>query len=99
MAKAIHPYEVLGRPLVTEKSTLLAAQGKYVFEVAMAANKPQIKAAVERAFDVHVSAVNTMVVRGKVKRFGGRRPSQAPAWKKAVVTLRSGDTIEVFQGV
>ena len=53
----------------------------------------------ERAFDVHVSAVNTAVVRGKVKRVGQRRPARAPAWKKAVVTLRAGDQIEIFQGV
>ena len=99
MPKAIHPYEVLRRPVVTEKSTMLAAHNKYVFEVSMAANKPQIKAAVEQAFDVHVTAVNTAVVRGKVRRFGRSSGGQRPSWKKAIVTLASGDTIEIFEGV
>jgi large subunit ribosomal protein L23 len=99
MSKAIHPYEVLRRPVVTEKSTTLAAQGKYVFEVLMAANKPQIKSAVERAFDVHVASVNTLVVRGKRRRLGRSRPGQQPAWKKAIVTLQPGDQIEIFEGV
>lgn len=99
MPKAIHPYEVLRRPVVTEKSTLLAAQGKYVFEVAMGANKPQIRQAVEHAFDVHVTAVNTLIVRGKVKRAGRRRASHQPAWKKAVVTVLPGEQIQVFEGV
>ena len=99
MPKAIHPYEVLRRPVVTEKSTMLAAQNKYVFEVTIGANKPQIKAAVEQAFDVHVTAVNTAVVRGKVRRFGRSSGGRQPSWKKAIVTLASGDTIEVFEGV
>ncbi len=99
MPKAIHTYEVLRRPVVTEKSTMLAAQNKYVFEVSMAANKPQIKAAVEQAFDVKVTAVNTAVVRGKVRRFGRSSGGRQPAWKKAIVTLAGGDTIEVFEGV
>lgn len=98
MPKAIHSYEVLRRPVVTEKSTMLAGQGKYVFEVAMGANKPQIKDAVERAFDVHVTAVNTAIVRGKVKRFGRGRPSRQPAWKKAIVTLVPGDQLDFFEG-
>lgn len=98
MPKAIHSYEVLRRPVVTEKSTMLAGQGKYVFEVAMGANKPQIKDAVERAFDVHVTAVNTAIVRGKVKRFGRAQPSRQPAWKKAIVTLVPGDQLDFFEG-
>ena len=98
MPKGIHPLEVLRRPVVTEKSTMLAEQGKYVFEVASAANKPQIRQAVERAFEVHVTAVNTFTVRGKRKRFGQRMGETSP-WKKAVVTLRTGERIEVFQGV
>jgi large subunit ribosomal protein L23 len=99
MPKALHRYEVLRRPIVTEKSTLLGARGKYVFEVAMNANKPQIKDAVEQAFDVHVTAVNTMIVRGKTKRFGRQRPSRQPSWKKAVVTVQAGEQIEIFEGV
>ena len=98
MPKAIHPYEVLRRPLVTEKSTMLSAVGKYVFEVALGSNKPQIAAAVEQAFNVHVVEVNTMRVRGKVKRMGRSR-GQQPNWKKAVVTLQPGEQIQVFEGV
>ena len=71
---------------------------KYVFEVAAGANKPQIAEAVEKAFNVHVVAVNTMNVRGKVKRMGRSRGTQ-PSWKKAVVTLQPGEQIQVFEGV
>jgi len=99
MPKAIHPYEVLRRPIVTEKSTMLASQNKYVFEVAPAANKPQIKEAVEKAFDVKVTTVNTAMMRGKVRRFGRRAGGQQPAWKKAIVTLVPGYQIELFEGV
>ncbi len=98
MPKAIHPYEVLRRPIVTEKSTLLAARGKYVFEVAIAANKPQIAEAVEKAFNVHVMDVNTLRMRGKMKRYGRNIGRQA-SWKKAVVTLQAGEQIQVFEGV
>jgi large subunit ribosomal protein L23 len=98
MPKEIHPYTVLLRPLVTEKSTILAGQNQYVFEVARAANKMQIKQAVELAFDVHVKAVNVMNVRGRVRRFG-RGPAAAPAWKKAIVTLSEGHKIELIEGV
>ena len=99
MPKTIHAYEVLRRPIVTEKSTLLAAQGKYVFEVMLKANKPQIREAVEKAFDVHVRSVNTSIVRGKVKRFGRSRPSRQPDWKKAIVTLQAGEQLDLFEGV
>ena len=99
MPKAIHSYEVLRRPIVTEKSTLLAALGKYVFEVTINANKPQIREAVERAFDVHVTSVNTAIVRRKVKRFGRQRTSRQTSWKKAVVTLQAGEQIDIFEGV
>lgn len=94
----IHPYSVLRRPIITEKSTALAAQNKYVFEVDPRANKAQIKEAVEVAFGVRVQAVNTMNVRGKARRFG-RRETRQPDWKKAIVTLRPGDKIELFEGV
>lgn len=98
MPKAIHPYEVLRRPIITEKSTTLSAQGKYVFEVALGANKPQIAHAVEMAFNVHVVDVNTSHVRGKLKRYGRSLGHQA-SWKKAVVTLRPGEQIQVFEGI
>jgi len=98
MPKAIHPYEVLRRPLVTEKGTMLSAQSKYLFEVALGANKLQIADAVQKAFNVHVVEVNTMHMRGKVKRFGKSRGQQV-SWKKAVVTLRPGEQIQVFEGI
>jgi large subunit ribosomal protein L23 len=99
MPKAIHPYEVLRRPLITEKSTMLSGHNKYVFEVAMGSNKPQIKQAVEMAFNVKVEAVNTSIVRGKIRRFGRRTGGQQPSWKKAVVTLAAGDQIQLYEGV
>ena len=93
----MHLYEVLRRPLITEKSTVLQAQGKYAFEVAKEANKPQIKQAVEKAFKVKVTAVNVMMVAGKTRRMG-RRELLARPWKKAIVTLKAGDKIELFEG-
>ena len=94
----MHLYEVLRRPLITEKNTVLQAQGKYAFEVAKEANKPQIKQAVEKAFNVKVTAVNVMTVPGKEKRIG-RRLVLTQSWKKAIVTLKPGDKIEIFEGV
>jgi len=94
----VHLYEVLRRPLITEKNTMLQAQGKYVFEVAEEANKHQIKQAVEKAFKVKVVLVNVMTVPGKTKRVG-RRMVLTPSHKKAIVTLKSGDKIELFEGV
>jgi large subunit ribosomal protein L23 len=99
MPKAIHPYEVLRRPIITEKSTMLSGHNKYVFEVAIAANKPQIKTAVELAFNVKVEGVNTIIVRGKIKRMGRRQGGQQPSWKKAIVTLAAGDQIQLYEGV
>ena len=95
----MHLYEVLRRPLVTEKSTaILQVQNKYAFEVDEKANKSQIKQAVEKAFKVNVSAVNVITMPGKTRRVG-RRQVQTPPWKKAVVTLKPGDKIEFFAGV
>ena len=98
MAKALHPYDVLRRPLITEKGTLLAESGKYAFHVATGANKLQIKEAVERAFDVHVLKVNVMNMPGKERRVG-RSKGMTSEWKKAIVTLAPGQRIEFFQGV
>ncbi|MBT4126034.1 MAG: 50S ribosomal protein L23 [Chloroflexi bacterium] len=89
--------KVLRRPIVTEKSTLLSEQGRYVFEVDSDASKHDIAKAVEWAFDVKVVKVNTLTVPGKVKRYG-RRPSKQPDWKKAIVSLQAGDTIQLFEG-
>ena len=94
----MHLYEVLRRPLITEKSTALQAEGKYAFEVAREANKTQIKQAVEKAFKVKVTAVNIVTVHGKRRRLGRRQLPSHP-WKKAIVTLKSGDKIELFEGV
>ncbi len=94
----MHLYEILRRPLITEKYTTLQAQGKYAFEVAGEANKPQIKQAVEKAFKVEVTAVNVMTVPGKRRKLG-RRQLPAHPWKKAIVTLKLGDKIEFFEGV
>jgi large subunit ribosomal protein L23 len=92
-------YDVIVRPIVTEKSTdLLDRNGKYSFVVARDANKVEIARAIEKLFNVSVREVRTMQYRGKERRVGrtiGRRAS----WKKAVVTLREGDTIEIFEGV
>ncbi len=93
----MHLYEVLRRPLITEKSTLLQAQGKYAFEVAGEANKPQIRQAVEKAFKVEVTSVNVMLLPGERRRVG-RRQVARPSWKKAIVTLKPGDKIEFFEG-
>ena len=94
----MHVYEVLRRPVITEKNALLGAQNKYTFEVAPDANKLQIKEAVEKAFKVKVTAVNVITVQGKTKRRRVRLVTSSP-WKKAVVTLQSGDKIELFEGV
>ncbi len=94
----MHLYEVLRRPLITEKNTMLQVLGKYAFEVAKEANKPQIKQAVEKAFKVKVNMVNVITVPGKMRRVG-RRMVLTQSWKKAVVTLKPGDKIELFEGV
>jgi large subunit ribosomal protein L23 len=94
----VHPYEVLRRPVITEKNTALQALGKYTFEVADKANKQQIKQAVEAAFGVKVVAVNVVRVRGKTRRVG-RQPVLTQSWKKAVVSLQPGDSIQFFAGV
>ena len=94
----MHLYEVLRRPLITEKNTVLQTQGKYAFEVAGKATKPQIKQAVEKAFKVDVIAVNVMTVPGQRRR-AGRGQVVSPSWKKALVTLKPGDKIQFFEGV
>ena len=94
----MHPYEVIRKPLVTEKSTDLRVLGKYAFEVAQEANKQQVKEAVEKAFKVTVTGVNVVTVRGKMRRIG-RRQIMTQSWKKALVTLKPGDTIQLFEGV
>jgi large subunit ribosomal protein L23 len=94
----MHSYDVLRRPVITEKNTLLVGLNKYTFEVAREANKAQIKEAVEKAFKVKVTKVNVIHVPGKMRRAGRMRGMTAP-WKKAVVTLVAGEKIELFEGV
>jgi large subunit ribosomal protein L23 len=87
-------HEVLVRPIITEKNTMLSEQGKYAFEVLPNVNKIEIKRAVEEVFKVKVAAVNVIRVPGM-----GRTSGMTRSWKKAVVTLRPGERIELFQGV
>lgn len=96
-AKAEH-YDVIVKPVITEKATMASENGAVVFEVAIDANKPQIKEAVESLFGVKVKAVNTTVTKGKTKRFRGR-PGKRKDVKKAYVTLEEGNTIDVTTGL
>ena len=89
--------DILVRPLITERTTQLMAEGKYVFVVAKAANKIEIAKAVAEVFKVKVAKVNTVNVTGKKKRMG-RTEGKRPDYKKAIVTLHEGETIEFFEG-
>jgi large subunit ribosomal protein L23 len=93
------PYQVVLKPLLTEKGTRLKEAGnQYLFRVAKTANKIEITQAIEQLFKVTVLDVRTLRVRGKTKRLGrfqGRRPD----WKKAIATLKEGDVIELYEGV
>jgi large subunit ribosomal protein L23 len=90
------PYKIIKRPVVSEKSTLLSEKhNKYVFEVATEANKIQIKQAIEEIFKVGVVKVRTMRMPGKTKRVR-LQIGRTPMWKKAIVTLKEGDRIELF---
>ena len=87
------------RPVVTERtSASYQARGEYVFEVAPDATKPAIRQAIESLFGVKVTGVWTMNVRGKTRRVGRGAAGRRPNWKKAIVTLREGDKIEIFEG-
>jgi large subunit ribosomal protein L23 len=91
-------YDVILSPVITEKATMQSENNKVVFKVAGTATKPQIKAAVEKLFEVKVKAVNTLVRKGKKKLFRGR-PGQQSDVKKAIVTLEAGQTIDVTTGI
>jgi len=94
-----HPQDLIVRPLLSEKGTALQdSRNQYVFEVRKDANKIEIKHAVETLFKVEVVKVNTLRLPGKWKRVG-RFASRANDWKKAMVTLREGQSIELFEGV
>ena len=89
---------IIIKPLVTEKSMTDVSKGKYSFAVAKSANKSTIKQAIKQRFDVTVSSVATMIVKGKAKRVGARRQEVKDAsWKKATVTLKKGDKIALFE--
>ena len=97
MSKSIF-YDNILMPVITEKSSVLQESNRYVFEVELSSTKLEIKEAVQDAFNVGVRSVNTMIVKGKRKRFGPRITDQ-PSWKKAIVTLNPGDSITIFEGV
>jgi len=98
---ALDAFATIVRPVVSEKSTILGNDGKYVFEVAPTANKIQIKNAIEAAFankKVQVAAVNILHIPGKVRR-RGRSVGKTRSWKKAIVTLSAGQRLDLFEGV
>ena len=96
-AKPEH-YDVIRKPIITEKTTMASENGAVVFEVAIDSNKPSIKEAVESLFDVKVKAVNTTITKGKSKRFCGMLGKRRDV-KKAYVTLEEGNTIDVTTGL
>jgi large subunit ribosomal protein L23 len=95
----MHVYDVLRRPITTEKSYAQGRIRQYAFEVDKRANKVQVKDAVETAFSVKVAAVQIINVPPKKGRYGRLIITKKPAWKKAVVTLAPGNTIQLFEGV
>lgn len=91
-------YDVIRKPIITEKATMVSENGAVVFEVAIDSNKPQIKEAVESLFGVKVKAVNTTITKGKAKRFRGHLGKRKDV-KKAYVSLEEGNTIDVSTGL
>lgn len=95
-------WEILERPVITEKSVRLSQQGRYTFRCRTAANKIEIRRAVEQAYGVQVAEVNTLIVKGHTRRAGRARPGRTADWKKAVVTLapdaKPGRLKEIFEG-
>ena len=98
MSKDTRLYDLIVAPVITEKATIASESNQFVFKVRREATKPQIKAAVEKLFDVKVTAVNTLVRKGKAKVFRGMRGRQQDI-KKAVVTLADGYRIDITSGV
>ena len=94
---SLHPNEVLLAPVVSEKSYSLISDRKYTFKVHKDAHKTQVRQAVEELFEVHVENVNILKVQSKPKRRGASKGTR-PGWKKAIVQVREGDTIEIFEG-
>ena len=98
MSKDTRHYDLIVAPVITEKATIASDSNQFVFKVRREATKPQIKAAIEKLFDVKVTAVNTLVRKGKSKVFRGMRGKQQDV-KKAVVTLADGHRIDITSGV
>jgi large subunit ribosomal protein L23 len=98
MSSKAELYDVVRKPIITEKATMASENNAVVFEVAIDANKPQIKEAIESLFNVKVKAVNTTITKGKVKRFRGQLGKRKDV-KKAYVTLEEGNTIDVATGL
>jgi large subunit ribosomal protein L23 len=94
---SLHPSQVLIKPVISEKSYQQIQSNQYTFQVHQDAHKTQVRQAVEQLFDVKVERVNIIKVQAKPKRRGQFRGTK-PGWKKAVVQLRAGDTIEIFEG-
>ena len=94
----VRHYDVIVSPIITEKSTMISEVNQVMFNVAKNASKPEIKGAVEALFGVKVKAVNTLVRKGKVKRFRGIKGKQSDV-KKAIVTLEDGQSIDVTTGL
>ena len=92
------PYSIVKRPLVTEKSMTAASMGKYAFEVDVHSNKIEIADAIKKIFTVDVVKVNTLRVKGKTKRVGRFPQGKTADWKKAYVTVKPGQRIEIFEG-
>ena len=98
MSKDTRHYDTIVSPVITEKATIASENNQFVFKVARDATKPQIKAAIEKLFDVKVTAVNTLLRKGKTKTFRGKRGRQQDM-KKAIVTLADGHRIDVASGL
>ena len=98
MTVKVEHYDIIRKPVITEKATMASEANAVVFEVAMDATKPTIKSAVEALFGVKVKAVNTVLTKGKIKRFRGR-PGRRRDVKKAYVTLEEGNAIDVTTGL
>ena len=93
------PFTIIERPLLTEKSMDLSHTGKYTFRVSKDANKIEIRDAIQRIFKVEVVKVNTLNVRGKKRRVGRFAEGRTTDWKKAIVTLKAGQSITMFEGL
>jgi large subunit ribosomal protein L23 len=98
MAATPRHYDTIIAPMITEKATLLSEQNKVVFQVAMDSTKEEIASAVEELFKVKVTKVNTLIQKGKTKRFRGR-PGRRSDLKKAIVTLQEGQSIDITTGL